>query len=303
MFTVDTWRLLPLLALAACRPAPNPCDGKPAMCVALEVKGPFDDLDRLDGLIQVPGGAALHGEESAAAPIRLPVQFAALLPDDVAGTITVEMVGTSGKRAVAYGSATVAVPPSNQRVAVTLSLIVRDDGGAARDLHLPGAGEDLARPVELADLSRADGARPVTDGDAAADDCLHVDCNLAPSPSCVGPATLRSFAAPGSCSGGTCSYGHVDANCAGSCQSGACVGGPCTAAQCMDRQCGMVPSLGCDCGGCSAETWCDVYCGETTCQDNLCCLPAGSSCDPSQDFLYKACCPGTFCLSGVCSAN
>jgi hypothetical protein len=262
------------------------------MCLAVEVRGPFSDLERLDGLIGLPGGAALHGGETSSRPISLPVQFAAILPGDVAGSLSVQIVAVRGGAAVAYGAAPVDVPPSRQRVVIDLKLIVR--GG---DL---GTAEDLAQAPILADLAGVD--RSAVDAGSAGDgsSCSSVVCTTPPAPTCVGAKTLRRFASPGSCDNGACSYGHVDTDCAGTCVNGACVGGPCQAGQCMDRQCGVVAELGCDCGGCPAATWCDIYCGETACESNRCCLPAGSSCDPSQDWLFKTCCPGTYCLNGRC---
>jgi hypothetical protein len=76
------------------------------------------------------------------------------------------------------------------------------------------------------------------DGDActAIDTCSSGVCSGTPiacdSPSprvCVSATALRTFIAPGTCSGGSCNYGFSDYNCVGSpgqqtCSSGACVG-------------------------------------------------------------------------------
>jgi hypothetical protein len=61
-----------------------------------------------------------------------------------------------------------------------------------------------------------------------ADPCAGVTCNQPPASSCTNATTRRSYAASGTCSGGTCSYTPTDTPCpapshgAGVCSSGAC---------------------------------------------------------------------------------
>jgi hypothetical protein len=47
-------------------------------------------------------------------------------------------------------------------------------------------------------------------------------CTMPPAPVCLNASVLRSFVGAGSCTGGLCSYPHVDTVCAGGCQAGAC---------------------------------------------------------------------------------
>jgi hypothetical protein len=54
----------------------------------------------------------------------------------------------------------------------------------------------------------------------ACDACAGVTCNSPPMATCLDAATLRTFMAPGSCSGGTCTYPHMDTPCA--CTAGSC---------------------------------------------------------------------------------
>lgn len=54
------------------------------------------------------------------------------------------------------------------------------------------------------------------------DPCDGVVCDAPPEAGCRSPTTLRTFESPGTCIGGSCSYGHVDTVCAVGCKAGKC---------------------------------------------------------------------------------
>ncbi len=79
-------------------------------------------------------------------------------------------------------------------------------------------------------------------------------------------------------------------------------GTPTCASCASDRTCGVQPA-GCVCRpqGCGDGFWCGTFCSGATCSNGNCCLRLGARCDPQQDFAFRMCCPGTYCLSGSCS--
>ena len=78
----------------------------------------------------------------------------------------------------------------------------------------------LCRPTSAA-VSCAE----LADGGVDAFDpaCVGVVCDDSPAPMCVGD-NLRTFARPGTCIGGTCSYPSVDRACVGACTADRCIG-------------------------------------------------------------------------------
>ncbi len=101
-------------------------------------------------------------------------------------------------------------------------------------------GDDGAPDVvaQMDVSSKADGPSDVIalDGDTAAGDaaasdanpCAAVVCNAPPAALCLDGATRRTFAATGSCSGGTCAYAPIDSACPGGefCSGGVCAAAP-----------------------------------------------------------------------------
>jgi hypothetical protein len=53
-----------------------------------------------------------------------------------------------------------------------------------------------------------------------------ITCTTPPAAECVDVATLRTYDAAGTCTGGSCTYEHTDAECSIGCRNGACVPAP-----------------------------------------------------------------------------
>ena len=127
------------------------------------------------------------------------------------------------------------------------------------------------------------------DGDActAADECYRgactgtaVVCDTPPPNECIDAYNARSYAAEGSCAGGSCTYGHQDVNCPSGCADGACVGDPCAGIVCDQPP-----------GPC--------YESEGVCSKGSCSYPPladGIACDDGQ-----SCTIGDTCQNGVCA--
>ncbi len=148
------------------------------------------------------------------------------------------------------------------------------------------------------------------------DPCRDVTCESPPDPVCMGDI-LRSYAAVGSCSDGSCSYAHVDTTCAAGCTEGACVDDPCggvvcmsppasvcadastlrtyaSSGSCVDEACryGHVDTscvFGCDEGACAPDP----------CADVVCTAPPAPACTDA-DTLRTHAASGT-CHDGDCS--
>ena len=56
-------------------------------------------------------------------------------------------------------------------------------------------------------------------GACNADPCASISCNSPPAASCPDSLTLRTYNSSGTCSNGTCSYGHLDTPCAQQCST------------------------------------------------------------------------------------
>jgi hypothetical protein len=200
--------LLSAVLLAGCSGGESdPCFGQPAVCLAVEVTGTAPVLDAID--VAVSGGFGRFTGRAFGSPsdIRLPVKFAALLPSDTVGPLAVEAVGSRVGVPLAYGVASIIVPPSGQRVVVRVASLAADLGvGGPRDLSginfIPdfanGGGDDFS--VTLPDFSNdtPDLAQPFT--------CQPTSCTamsaFCGTPSdgcggtlvCGGPCVLANFA-------------------------------------------------------------------------------------------------------------
>lgn len=69
-------------------------------------------------------------------------------------------------------------------------------------------------------------------GACAGDPCAGVVCDQPPPDTCVNPDTRRSYAAPGVCSHGVCSYPFDETYCPHGCSDGICQGDPCAGVVC-----------------------------------------------------------------------
>jgi len=133
-------------------------------------------------------------------------------------------------------------------------------------------------------------------GKCSGDPCSGVTCTTPPASYCSGANTLRTFAATGTCSTGTCTYAPTDKTCVGGCVAGVCKdcsapsdcgsGKTCTGGTCVT--CDSITACGPTCSACSGAT--PVCAGITT----------GCTCTSSPDS-----CGGTtsWCnTSGACVA-
>jgi Kelch motif len=168
-----------LLLCAGCSHQTDPCAGVIGMCIALEVGGGPSPLDELDvSATQIPGRTVLGRASLSNYAFDLPVQFATILPDGLTGPLLVEVVGARNGEPLGYGSAALTVPPSGQRLKITMAPI---GVGPTPDLSKFQVGADLAqKPVDLAtgprDLSVPNGA------------------DLAQVPACTGNCGVGNFA-------------------------------------------------------------------------------------------------------------
>lgn len=134
-----------------------------------------------------------------------------------------------------------------------------------------------------------------TNGACANDPCQGVSCATPPASYCTDASTLRSFAAPGTCSKGTCTYGSSDQTCSHGCANGVCQncasqadcgsGQWCNAGTCV--ACDTATACGPSCVACSGTT---PSCGGAA---------IGCQCATSPDS-----CGGTssYCTGGACAA-
>jgi len=127
------------------------------------------------------------------------------------------------------------------------------------------------------------------DGDdcTASDECHRgacsgtpVVCDTPPPNECIDAYTMRSYAAEGICTAGSCFYDHQDVNCQNGCADGSCVGDPCEGVVCDQPPGPCYESQGvCSKGSCSYPPLAD-----------------GTACDDQQ-----ACTIDDTCQNGVCS--
>ncbi len=138
------------------------------------------------------------------------------------------------------------------------------------------------------DAQRTTCPRGCEDGACRGDPCAGVMCNAAPESVCLDSSTVRTFAAIGRCSGGSCTYTGTSQNCAFGCVDGACATDPCSGItcrtppvnSCIDSHTRRVWSSSgtCASGSCTysqrSET-CPAGCSGGTCLADPC---AGMSC-------------------------
>jgi len=94
-----------------------------------------------------------------------------------------------------------------------------------------------------------------------------ITCNSPPASVCKDANTLTVYSAPGTCSGGSCTYGSADLPCTFGCDAvnKVCKGDPCSTVTCTsppNTQCYSVPGI------CSAGTCTYLPTSGTSCNDN-----------------------------------
>jgi hypothetical protein len=164
------------LLFAAC--SSDPCDGKGPMCISVRVVGGVPALDRIDLTASINGGARLSAS-NAQAPISLPVRFAVILPADTHGSVALGVDGVAAGAIVATGAGAVTVPPSGQKITITLA----PGGGHHGDLGgTDGGGTDMAgTDMAGTDMAGTDGGG----GDMACTPsvvCAATDCGRVADP-------------------------------------------------------------------------------------------------------------------------
>jgi hypothetical protein len=117
-------RALAVALLVAGCGSNDPCDGKPAACVAVKVLG-SQLLDQLDVTAGLAGGRQLVGRV-AEMSFTPPVQFALLLPADTVGPVEVGLVGRQGGAEVASGSGQATVTEGRGALTVRLAPLSGD---------------------------------------------------------------------------------------------------------------------------------------------------------------------------------
>jgi hypothetical protein len=152
---------------------------------------------------------------------------------------------------------------------VTCSRAAECVGSALRS-YLPHC-EGTTCDFTASDAPCAEGCR---DG-ACVDACTGVVCESPPTPTCAGAGTLRTFAASGTCAGGTCTYAPTDVACDHGCSTGACVDqNLCT----TGTTCQMPPQPACEGGSrrtFTAPGSCDMGTGQCTYPSTLESCPNG----------------------------
>ena len=112
-------------------------------------------------------------------------------------------------------------------------------------------------------------------------------CNEPKAAECVSATTLRIYATPGTCGGGSCSYPYSDQSCAHGCVGGACVSDPCAGVSCS----GPAPA-----SSCVSSTVLRTYGTPGTCSGGACEYPFTDTTCPSG-------CSGGSCQSGCASCT
>src|SRR4051812_25035921 len=102
-----------MLACAGCSQGVDPCAGVAGNCITIEVGGATSPLDELTvSATQLPGRTVVGHASIASGLFALPVQFAAVLPDDFTGAIDLELLGTRNGQPLGEGSAGITLPPA-----------------------------------------------------------------------------------------------------------------------------------------------------------------------------------------------
>lgn len=160
-------------------------------------------------------------------------------------------------------------------------------------------------------------ANGCANGACNGDPCLGVTCNAPPASDCADATHLAVYDAPGSCSGGTCSYATHQVYCAFGCAAGVCNGDPCLGVTCSappasycsganDLVVSDTPGT-CSAGTCSYTShtqYCAFGCSGGACSGDPCAgvacnTPPASYCSTASTLLSFSA-PGT-CGGGACT--
>lgn len=114
--------LLPVAALIAVGCSSDACDGKGPMCISLRIEGSTPPLATLSYQAIINGGTPQYTPITDPNPYYLPVQWAALLPADTTGSVTLSVEGTDGEGRRYVGDGSLDVPPSGSKVTVKLAV-------------------------------------------------------------------------------------------------------------------------------------------------------------------------------------
>jgi hypothetical protein len=117
------------------------------------------------------------------------------------------------------------------------------------------------------------------------DPCASVTCDMPPAPTCFNSSTQWIYDAAGTCTNGSCTYGHRENPCDFGCSAGACNANPCSGVVCNDP-----PASSCPLGGTLREFEANGTCDAGVCtydhNDTFCtdaCVTSPSphcQCDP-----------------------
>ena len=130
-------------------------------------------------------------------------------------------------------------------------------------------------------------------GQCAGDPCAGVSCSTPPASYCTDASTLRVASAPGTCSGGTCTFTAANVACAHGCANGAC--------QNCATQADCGPGSWCNAGtcvGCSTDQHCGTACTDCSASSKVC--QGAATC--VQCTLDSQCGPSSWCNAGTCAA-
>ena len=152
-------------------------------------------------------------------------------------------------------------------------------------------------------------------GACKGDPCAGVSCTSPPAKYCVNATTLRSFANPGTCAGGSCTYAPSDSTCQFGCVNGACsTTDPCQGVTCTSPpgpSCFNATTLrtstspGTCAGGNCSYPYNDQAC-QYGCANNACkACSAASHCSAGQWCSAGACtaCSAAACGDGECDCG
>jgi hypothetical protein len=147
------------------------------------------------------------------------------------------------------------------------------------------------------------------------DPCTSVVCANPPAAFCLTAEILRSFAAPGLCAEGACTYPPIDTTCTDGCSAGQCVGDPCEgvlcttppAPYCSDELTLVHWDVTAECSeGICQYGMVDTVCGDgcfeglcfNPCEAMICMTPPADHCAGNTAITFEA--PGSCVGDGFC---
>lgn len=155
--------------------------------------------------------------------------------------------------------------------------VVRNDASVEPDTaaaDATGEVEGDAGPTDAADAGACGPSAP---------------CTTPPPSVCKDASTLTTYATPGTCAAGSCSYPTVDVPCASGCEDGKCKGNPCAGVTCATPPANE----------CVDATSLRIYGASGTCSDGKCTYAA--SVIPCSFGCAAGACTGDPCLGKTCN--